>query len=163
MEDFFINPEAYEGDFMKYARVADLYIAGHFYGTGAPFLITREDARSDDFKISVVADVSCDIDGPVAPTLRASSIEEPNYGYDPFSEKEVHFKDDGAIAVMAVDNLPCELPKDASDGFGDAFAQYVVPAFFNCDSEGILQRSKMTENGQLTPSFSYLQDYVDGT
>jgi hypothetical protein len=63
---------------------------------------------------------------------------------------------------MAVDNLPCELPRDASEGFGKTFIEKIIPAFFNEDKDGILSRSKMTENGQLTPAFSYLQDYVDG-
>ena len=162
MTDFFVNPTDYESTFMRYARVADLYIACHFYGDGAPYIYTREDAKQDDFNIKVVADISCDIDGPVASTLRASTIADPIYGYDAKGEKEVDFRKDEAIAVMAVDNLPCELPKDASDGFGEAFATHVIPAFFNNDKDGILQRSAMTENGALTQAFSYLQDYADG-
>ena len=63
---------------------------------------------------------------------------------------------------MAVDNLPCELPKDASEGFGEMFLKNVLPAFFNGDKDGVLARAKMTENGKLTERFSYLQDYVDG-
>ncbi|SDB48422.1 Alanine dehydrogenase [Flavobacteriaceae bacterium MAR_2010_188] len=160
--DFFNNPEEYKSDFMRFAKVTDMYIAGHFYGGGAPYLYTREDVKSDDFNISVVADISCDVDGPVATTLRASTIEEPIYGYNPQSESEVDFNDDNAIAVMAVDNLPCELPKDASEGFGEMFLESVLPAFFNGDKNGILHRAKITENGKLTKRFSYLQDYVDG-
>ena len=162
MDDFFVNASEYKSDFMKFARVADFYIAGHFYGQGAPYLFTRNDAKNDDFNIKVVADVSCDIDGPVASTIRSSTIEKPNYGYHPESESEVDFKNSAAIAVMAVDNLPCELPKDASDGFGESFAKHVIPSFFNNDELGILERSRMTENGTLTTRFSYLQDYVDG-
>ena len=75
---------------------------------------------------------------------------------------EVDFKDDNAIVVMAVDNLPCELPKDASEGFGELFLEHVIPAFYNGDKDGVLARAKMTENGKLTARFSYLQDYVDG-
>ena len=63
---------------------------------------------------------------------------------------------------MAVDNLPCELPKDASEGFGEMFLENVIPAFFNNDKDGVLARAKMTENGKLTERFSYLQDYIDG-
>jgi hypothetical protein len=63
---------------------------------------------------------------------------------------------------MAVDNLPCELPKDSSEGFGNSFVENILPAFFNNDDKGVLNRAKMTENGKLTPAFSYLQDYVDG-
>ncbi|MGY8908954.1 MAG: alanine dehydrogenase, partial [Flavobacteriales bacterium] len=61
-----------------------------------------------------------------------------------------------------VDNLPCELPKDASEGFGEVFLENVIPAFFNNDKDEVLKRAKMTENGKLTERFSYLQDYVDG-
>jgi hypothetical protein len=109
-----------------------------------------------------VADISCDVDGPVASTLRASTIADPFYGYDAKTEKEVSFKTNGAITVMAVDNLPCELPKDASEGFGVMFLENVIPAFFNNDERGILKRARITENGKLTERFSYLQDYVDG-
>jgi len=160
--DFFKNPQEYESDFMRFAKVADVYITGHFYGDGAPYIFTNEDTKSSDFNIKVVADISCDVDGPVASTIRSSTIEEPNYGYNPKTGQEVNFMDKDAIAVMAVDNLPCELPKDASEGFGDNFAKFVIPAFFNNDKDGVLQRAKMTENGKLTERFSYLQDFVDG-
>jgi len=160
--DFFRNPQEYKSDFMRFAKVADVYITGHFYGVGAPCIFTKDDAKSSDFKIKVVADISCDVDGPVASTIRSSTIEDPIYGYNPKTGQEVNFRDKDAIAVMAVDNLPCELPKDASEGFGEQFAKYVIPAFFNNDEDGVLQRAKMTENGKLTERFSYLQDYVDG-
>lgn len=162
MFDFFDNPTEYISDFMRFSKVSDVYIAGHFYGDGAPYLFTREDAKSPNFAIKVVADVSCDIDGPVASTIRASTIADPIYGYNPQTETEVDFMDTNAIAVMAVDNLPCELPKDASDGFGENFSKYVIPAFFNDDKDGILERARMTKNGTLTPRYDYLQDYVDG-
>jgi alanine dehydrogenase len=162
MYDFFDHPEEYESDFFRFARVSDVYIAGHFYASGAPYIFTREDAKSEEFKIRVVADVSCDIDGPVASTLRASTIADPVYGYDPRSESEVPFKNEGAIAVMAVDNLPNELPRDASKGFSDSFVRFVIPSFFNGDKDGILQRARMTHGGRLTPRYAYLQDYVDG-
>ena len=74
---------------------------------------------------------------------------------------EVSYAHPGAVVVMSVDNLPCELPKDASEGFGEQFLEHVVPAFFNSDKNGILQRAKITEKGKLTPRFSYLQDYID--
>ncbi|WP_136481826.1 NAD(P)-dependent oxidoreductase [Cognatitamlana onchidii] len=160
--DFFNHPEKYESNFMRFARVTDYYIAGHFYGDGSPYLYTREDVKSSDFNIQVVADISCDVDGPVATTLRASTIADPIYGYDPETESETDYRNEKAITVMAVDNLPCELPQDASEGFGDMFLEHVIPAFFNGDEHGVLARAKITENGKLTPSFRYLQDYVDG-
>jgi alanine dehydrogenase len=159
---FYKDPSGYESDFMKYAKVTDYFIAGHFYGDGAPYLFTREDAKHPEFKINLVADVSCDIDGPVASTIRPSTIADPFYGYDPVTESEVEMTTPGAIAVMAVDNLPCELPKDASEGFGEMFVKHVIPSFFNKDADGVLERALMTQDGKLTPRYAYLQDYVDG-
>ena len=162
MFDFFDNPTDYVSTFKRYTKVSDMYIAGHFYGKGAPVFYTKEDMKSPDFNIKIVADISCDVDGPVASTIRSSTIAEPNYGYNPQTESEVDFKDKDAIAVMAVDNLPCELPDNASRGFGKMFLDHVIPAFFNNDKDGVLKRAKMTENGKLTSRFSYLQDFVDG-
>lgn len=162
MQDFFDHPTDYESTFMRFAKVTDLYMACHFYGVGAPYLFTREDAKQPHFNIQVVADISCDVDGPVASTIRASTIADPVYGYDPQNERETDFKSPGAIAVMAVDNLPAELPRDASQAFGVTFANKVIPAFFNGDSEGILKRARMTRDGELTERYAYLQDYVDG-
>lgn len=159
---FYKDASGYESNFMPYAKQTDFFIAGHFFGDGAPYLFTREDAKDLEFRINLVADISCDIDGPVATTIRPSTIADPFYGYDAKTEKEVAFDAKDAITVMAVDNLPCELPKDASEGFGDMFLKHVIPAFFNGDADGVLKRAKITENGKLTKRFSYLQDYVDG-
>ena len=160
--DFYNNPSAYVSNFMRFAKVTDYFIAGHFFGDGSPYLFTREDAKSDQFNIRLVADISCDIDGPVASTLRASTIADPIYGYDPETSTEVAYTSSDAITVMAVDNLPCELPKDASDGFGDLFLTHVIPAFFNGDKDGILARAAMTNAQELTPRYEYLQNYVEG-
>lgn len=160
--DFFKNPQEYESNFERFTKVSDIYITGHFYANEAPIILTREMLQANDCKIKVVADVSCDVNGPIACTLRSSTIAEPLYGYLPSENKEVDVFHPAAIVVMAVDNLPCELPKDASEGFGEMFMEYVIPSFFNGDKDGILERAKMTRNGKLTPKFSYLQNYVDG-
>jgi len=158
--EFFKNPELYESDFWRFAVSSDFFIAGHFYGEGAPVFFTKEEAKTPNFSIKYIADISCDIAGPVPSTIRPSTIADPIYGYDPATEKEIDFKDPKAITVMAVDNLPCELPKDASEGFGEMFLEHVLPAFFNNDKNGILERARMTKNGKLTPKYSYLQDFV---
>jgi alanine dehydrogenase len=160
--EFFKDPIGYESNFMRFAKVSNVLIAGHFYGENAPYLFTRDDAKQPEFSISVIGDISCDIDGPVASTLRASTIAAPLYGYQAASEKEVPFKTKNSITVMAVDNLPCELPKDASEGFGKMFFNQVMPAFFNNDKDGILERAKITTTkGTLTERFSYLKDYIE--
>ncbi|HEX8563504.1 MAG TPA: NAD(P)-dependent oxidoreductase [Flavobacterium sp.] len=160
-QDFYINPAAYESDFERFTKVSEIFIAGHFCASDAPVIVTRAMLNAPDNKIKVVADISCDVDGPLACTLRASTIAEPFYGYLPSEHAEADMFHPAAIVVMAVDNLPCELPKDASEGFGEMFMQHVIPAFFNGDKDGILQRAKITEKGKLTPRFEYLQDYVD--
>ena len=160
--DFVAHPEAYTSDFEKFTKVSDIYFAGHFHASGAPMILTKEMLNASDCKVKVVADISCDVNGPIASTLRSSTIEEPIYGYFPLEDKEVDVFHPAAIVVMAVDNLPCEIPKDASEGFGEQFMEHVIPAFFNGDKDGILQRAKITEKGKLTERFAYLQDYVDG-
>tara|TARA_B100000678_G_C18194683_1_gene496958 strand:- start:9 stop:1217 length:1209 start_codon:yes stop_codon:yes gene_type:complete len=161
--EFYKNPEGFRSRFMRYAHYTDIYIPCHFWSNRSPYIFTREDARSPEFRIKLVSDISCDIDGPVASTLRPSTIEDPFYGYDPQAEKEVPFGSLGAIGVSAVDNLPCELPKDASEDFGNELIKNVIPHFFNGDKEGILEAASETDRqGKLTPKFSYLEDYVKG-
>ncbi|MFQ3173857.1 MAG: alanine dehydrogenase [Flavobacterium sp.] len=160
--DFYLNPEEYVSDFERFTKVSDILITGHYHANEAPLILSKEMLKSKDCKIKVVGDVSCDINGPIGCTLRASTIANPFYGYSPSEDKEVDVFHPAAVVVMAVDNLPCELPKDASEGFGTMFIEYVIPAFFNGDKDGVLQRAQMTENGKLTEKFSYLQDFVDG-
>jgi hypothetical protein len=155
------NPKEYRSDFMKYAKVSDLFIAGHFYGSDSPYLFTRSDAKSPDFKIRTVADISCDIDGPVACTLRPSTILDPLYGYNPHTEAEDVFNKQDVITVMAVDNLPCELPKDSSADFGHEFIKHVLPSLIGDDQDDIIHRATVCENGKLTDSFQYLCSYVN--
>lgn len=160
--DFHINPSEYVSDFERFTKVSDIYITGHFHANEAPAILTQEMLKANDCKIKIVADISCDVNGSIACTLRPSTIVDPLYGYLPSENKEVDVFHPAAIVVMAIDNLPCELPKDASEGFGEMFSKHVIPAFFNGDKDGILQRAKITEKGKLTERFSYLQDYVDG-
>ena len=160
--DFYNNPEKYLSSFMKYAKNADIFIAGHFFGVGSPYLFTREDARSVDFNLKVVADISCDIDGPVASTIRPSTIESPIYGYNPVTESEDNFKTEGVISVMAIDNLPCELPKDASEDFGKEFIDKILPCLVGEDSDKVIERATLCKDGDLTSEFEYLRDYLEG-
>ena len=161
--DFYANPEQYESNFERFTKVTDVLITGHFFKHGSPKILTRAMLNAIDNKIQVVGDVSCDVDhGPIDSTLRASTIADPLYGYHPGKNEEVAFDHPAAITVMAIDNLPCELPKDASEGFGDVFLNAILPAFFNNDKDQILARATVTQDGRLTERFTYLQDYVDG-
>ncbi|ALM50540.1 alanine dehydrogenase [Flavobacterium psychrophilum] len=159
-DSFFKNPKNHVSDFERFAKASDIFIAGHFYGNGAPVILSSEMLKNPENRIKIVADISCDVNGPIACTLRSSTIASPFYGYHPYEEKEVDVHHPSAIVVMAVDNLPCELPKDASEGFGDMFLENIIPAFFNDDKDGILSRSQITDRGKLTERFKYLNDYI---
>ena len=160
VSNFYNFPEKFESTFSKYSSVADIYFAGHYHNPKAPKLITNQNINDIDFKIDVIADISCDIDGPIASTIRSSTIDDPIYGFHKLNFIECDFLDPNAIAVMAVDNLPCELPRDSSEMFGEMFLKYVIPSFFNADKDDILKNSQITSQGQLTSRFNYLSDYV---
>ena len=160
--EFYNYSELYKSSFLKFAKRADIFIAGHYYASGSPYLFTREDAKSKSFNLQVVADISCDIDGPVASTIRSSTIADPIYGYNPIAEQEVPFQEDDAIAVMAVSNLPCELPKDASEDFGNEMLDKIFPFLINGDKEKIIWNATICSSGDLTSNFEYLRDYING-
>lgn len=160
-DNFYKNPGLYKSSFVRFAEKADIFIAGHYYASGSPYLFTRDDAKANSFKLKVVADISCDVDGPVASTIRSSIITDPIYGYHKKLEKEVSLKDDDAIAVMAVSNLPCELPKDSSESFGDDLLEKVIPLLLSKDLDDVISKATICRDGDLTPFFEYLRDYIN--
>ena len=160
ISNFYSYPEKFESTFSKFFPVTDIYFAGHYHNPNAPKLITNNNLKKENFNIGVIADISCDINGPIACTIRPSTIENPIYGFHKTKLVECDFHDPNSIAVMAVDNLPCELPRDSSEMFGDMFLKYVIPSFFNDDKDNILKNSQITSNGQLTFRFKYLSDYI---
>ena len=161
-KNFFNNPTEVNSDFLRFAKVANMYVACHYWDSRAPFIYTRQDLKDENWKISIVADVSCDIDCAVASTIRPSKIADPFYGYNINTESEDDFMKDDVIGVMAVDNLPCELPKDASVDFGKMFIDHVLEPLSGNDPEDIIWRASETKNGKLTPHFAYLGGYVTG-
>ena len=162
LQDFIRHPGEYRSVFFPFATVTDLFIACHYWDPRSPVFLRPEDYRDPRFSIRTIADVSCDIGKPIPSTLRASTIAEPFYGYDPATGEETEpFRED-VVTVMAVDNLPGELPRDASEDFGRMLMEKVMPALLGHDDEGIIQRAVIAEDGHLTERFSYLRDYVEG-
>jgi alanine dehydrogenase len=162
-EHFIKNPFEYDPAFLPYTKRTDLFIACHFWDPQSPVFMTANDMKADDFSISIIADVSCDIKIPIPSTLRASSIAEPYYDYNPISQKEEKpFSSKNNVTVMAVDNLPGEAPRNASIDFGKGLIKKVFPSLLYDDKDEIIKRATITENGKLTDRYAYLQDYVDG-
>ena len=135
-----------------------MLITGHYYAAGNPILLSKAEIQKHACNMEVIADISCDIDGPIGSTIRPSTIENPIYGYNPGTQLEDDYNKDGVIAIMAVDNLPCALPRDASLHFGEVFIQKVLPDLLT--GGNIISQSTITLNGQLTDNFNYLRDYV---
>ncbi|MFP4025046.1 MAG: NAD(P)-dependent oxidoreductase [Thiohalospira sp.] len=163
LQHFFKHPEEYESTFKPYTKVTDLFIACHYWDPKSPKFITKEDYLDPDFKITVIADVSCDVNGPIASTVRASTIADPFYGYNPETgEAERPFISPKNITVMAVDNLPGELPRNASTDFGKDLMDKVFPSLFGHDDTGMIERATITKDGKLTERYAYLQNYLEG-
>lgn len=160
-EEFYSSPELYESHFLKFAEAGEMLIAAAYWDPDAPRLFKLEDINSPDFALSVIADVTCDIGGSIPTTLRASTILEPIYDVDRASGTEIPaFGSQTSISVMAIDNLPCELPRESSLEFGKQLEQWVVPALLE-ENSPILERATVARDGDLTLEFMYLRDFVD--
>jgi len=159
--DFHNHPEAYESAFGLFLPVTDLLIACAYWHPAAPKLFEEADTRLPGFRINTIADVTCDIDGSVPTTKRASTIANPTFDYNPRTgELEPAYSQPANITVMAVDNLPCELPRNASRDFGRQLLDNVLPHLLGDDAEGVIARATIAKNGELMPRYQYLADYV---
>lgn len=161
---FYKNPEAFVSNFSDYFTSVDVLIHCAFWDQRADRLFSQEEMADDDFRIKVIADISCDIDGSIPSTTQPSTIAEPVYDYDPLSrEIGEAFSHENHINVMAIDNLPTELPYDASAEFGEMLSRYVIPALVIGDKEDVLKRATITLEGELTERYKYLEDYISET
>ncbi|ERT08268.1 alanine dehydrogenase/PNT, C-terminal domain protein [Lyngbya aestuarii BL J] len=161
--DFFQYPEQFEGDFYKYTQVTDLLIAAAYWHPDSPVLLTPEDIQTSGFKIQVIADITCDIEGSIPCTKRTSTLTEPYFDYNPHTQQlEPAFSQDKNLTIMAVDNLPSGLPRDASEDFGNQLIENIFPFLLEEDSIQMIARATIAKNGTLTPPFQYLQDYTEG-
>jgi alanine dehydrogenase len=146
----------------SYASVTDILLHCTYWDPRADVLFTLKRMSDPDFRISVIADITCDLNGSIPSTFRYTTIEDKFYGYDPITGKEVAPFDKAAITVMAIDNLPCELPRDASEGFGRHLTERVMPALMGTDPDEIIPRATIASGGKLMPAFEYLKDYAQG-
>jgi saccharopine dehydrogenase (NAD+, L-lysine forming) len=163
VRDFYKRPDLYYSDFKKYLPYIDLFIAGSYWDPLGPALFSVEDMKKEDLKLKVIADITCDIDGSIPSTKKASTIDDPFYDYNPFQDSvEKAFSHNRHISVMAIDNLPAELPRDASHEFGQTLLSSVLPYLLDGDEFGIIEKATIAENGELTKYFFYLKDFVEG-
>lgn len=160
-EDFHENPENYLCLFKNYVSQTDILMNGVYWDVNVPRLFSMKDVSSRDFRIQVIADITDDSNGSVPINLGDQSIEDPVYGVDRQSFIKTPPFQPGSVDVMAVGNLPNELPRDASKYFGEQLIKYILEDLFKGQS-GILERATIVRQGQLTPRFEYLRDYAEG-
>lgn len=159
--DFYTNPEKYESTFKQFLPHTDLLIAGAYWDPKAPVLFTNEDVQAPNFRINTIADITCDIAGSIPTTIRSTTIEKPFFDFNKSKLVEENaFSNLTNITVMAVDNLPCELPRDASTDFGDMLYKFVIPTLLGEEKTEIILNASITKSGSLTSNFHYLFDYA---
>ncbi|MDX2196684.1 MAG: NAD(P)-dependent oxidoreductase [Cytophagales bacterium] len=160
--EFYTSPAAYVSHFMNYAVHADMLISCHYWNPGAPPLFTKQDAKSPDFHIKVIADITCDVNGSIPVTLRSTSIDNPVYDYNPDTmDLEVPYNKPDNITVMAIDNLPCELARDASEDFGLQLIKHLIPELYKKNKSKLLSQATILNSGVLTDRYAYLNDYIN--
>lgn len=163
-KEFYKNPQDFKSAFKPYTKRSDLFINGIYWDNNAPAFFTLDDMQSDDFNIQVIADVTCDI-APVSSvpsTIKASTIADPIFGFDPQTGTETAPHRAGVIDMMTIDNLPNELPRDASTSFGKQFSEHIIEALLDKDNSEIIRRATVAKAGQLGEAFGYLEGYVAG-
>jgi saccharopine dehydrogenase (NAD+, L-lysine-forming) len=161
-EHFYANHDAYCCEFDQYFEKTDILINGMYWEDDMPALFSKEDTTKSNFNLKVIADITCDVEGSVPITMEATDIYNPTFGWSKSQQKQVAAYGEDTIDVMAVTNLPTEMPKNASAEFGGLLLENIIPLLINGDKDDILKRANITNNGQLTEVFDYLQDFVDG-
>ena len=160
-QDFHANPQDYESTFGLFLPVTDLLIACAYWHPAAPKLFAEADTQRPDFRINTIADVTCDVNGSIPTTKRSSTIAEPVFDYNPATGAlEPPYSRPANLTVMAVDNLPCELPRNASRDFGRQLLDNVFPHLVGDDADGVIARATIAKGGQLTARYQYLTDYA---
>lgn len=156
------HPQEYKSCFYPFTKAADVMINGIYWDKRMPVFFTREQMREPDFRIKTISDITCDIapDSSIPSTLYASSIADPYYGYNAQTGGLMQTFQPDAIDVMAIDNLPNELPRDASEDFGNMIVSRIIPELQKGNQSAMIQGATIARDGQLTPSYSYLADYV---
>ena len=156
-QDFILNPHEYKSKIRNYLFDTDIFFACHYWDPRFPKIFSFKEIKK--FKnLWIIGDITCDINGSVPTTIRSTSIAEPYYSIDVDTFKEVSIDKKG-IAVMAVDNLPSELPRESSEDFGNGIISEVLPYLIKKD-DGRINRATITSQGNLCEKYSYLENFI---
>ncbi len=156
LNHFIESPKEYKSCALQYLKAADVFISAHYWDPASPKIFKKNDFDKLN-NLKVIGDITCDVDGSVPTTIRSSTIENPNFYIDRNTFKETI---DEGLAIMAVDNLPSELPRDSSKEFGDGIVNEVIPYLLNED-DGRILNATITLNGSFLEKYNYLNDYIN--
>ena len=157
LEHFINNPQDYSSSALQYLKETNILISAHYWDPSSPKIFESEDLK-DLQNLKIVGDITCDINGSVPTTIRSTTIEEPNYWIERYNLKEIDENNDG-IAVMAVDNLPSELPRDSSTEFSEGIINEVLP-FLLKEDDGRILNGTITTDGSFLEKYNYLNNYI---
>ena len=157
LEHFINNPQDYSSSALQYLKETNILISAHYWDPSSPKIFESEDLK-DLQNLKIVGDITCDINGSVPTTIRSTTIEKPNYWIERNSLKEIDENNDG-IAVMAVDNLPSELPRDSSTEFSEGIINEVLP-FLLKEDDGRILNGTITTDGSFLEKYNYLNNYI---
>ena len=156
-QDYILNPHKYDSKVKKYLFNTDMFIACHYWDPKFPKLFSPN--QINEFKnLRIIGDITCDINGSIPTTIRSTSVVEPYYSVDINTMKEIDLESKG-IAVMAVDNLPSELPCESSKEFGNGIISEVLPYLIDSD-DGRINRATIASKGKFCAKYDYLKDFV---
>ncbi len=160
LEHFYANHGEYCCEFDNFLPHTDVLINGMYWQDDMAELFNKKDTKANTFNIQVISDITCDVEGSVPITMEATDIYNPTFGWSRSQQKQVAPYGDDTIDVMAVTNLPTEMPRNASNEFGSLFLEHIAPLLVKGDQDDVLKRARITEEGKLTEQYDYLQDFV---
>ncbi|MBK5271256.1 MAG: alanine dehydrogenase [Bacteroidia bacterium] len=160
-EEFHKHPERYECKFLPYTSQTDILMNGIYWNENAPRLFEKKNVSAENFIIQTIADISDDAGGSIPINLGDQTLEEPVYGVDKNTFQKTAPYLPGSIDILAVGNLPNELPRDASRYFGEQLIKYILDDLVKGGSE-LIDRATIASNGELTKGYGYLRDYAEG-
>ena len=173
LNDYYKNPEKYYSVFEQYLEHISILVNGIYWDSKYPRFVTKDSlkklfSQDNNPKLKVIGDITCDIEGSIECNLHSTDSGDPIYVYDPLNEKIRMGHEGSGVIVLAVDNLPCELPADSSHGFSSALLPF-IPAIAKADFKVNFKDLKLPEeikkavilhHGELTPDFQYMSKFL---
>jgi len=172
LQEYFNHPDRYEADFERYLSNLTILMNCIYWDTPYPRFVTKKAIanlyQNNEVKLKVIGDITCDINGSIEFTSKATSPDNPSYVYEPETDMTIDGVEGRGPVVMAVDNLPCELSKEASETFSKALkpficataeADYSAP-FADLKIPEELKRGMVLYKGEFTPDYYYMKEYL---